>query len=165
MKKILFICLLSIGVTARLSAQNLPHFEQVKLQKRKDFKLADSVVLQTSNYLLSIPINQDSIQRLRSAHFLMKWMDGTDDYTFTLDENSTQYFISDINLMAVYVAALSKTALQHKPGYDSKKITLSAIKLLLDYASNSNNNVHHTSGLDELYDADRKGHLESFLYP
>jgi len=65
--------------------------------------------------------------------------------------------------MAVYMAAICKTALQYKPGIQSKKITLDAIKLLLIYTNNANNNVNRTSDLKKLSDANDKGELESFL--
>jgi hypothetical protein len=163
MEKLFFICLLSISVNTQLFAQGAPHFDQIKLKKQKDYRLADSTVMQTSNYLLSTPINQDSTSRIKSAQFLMKWMDGTTDYTFVLNENTTRYFIDDIHLMAVYMAALCKTAVQSKPGINSKKITLNAIKLVLDYANNNSNNVKWTDQLKQLSDANKKGELERYL--
>jgi hypothetical protein len=163
MGKIFFICLLSFLVTSRLLAQQGPHFEQLKLKTNKDFKLADSTVSQTSNYLLAIPLNQDTVYRINAAHFLMNWMEGTNDYTFLLDENSTRAFINDTNLMATYIAAMCKSAFRYKPKVESKKITLDALKLLLAYANNSNNDVNHTDKLNELSKANDSGRLEKYL--
>ena len=163
MKKIFFICLLSFLVTFRLSAQQRPQFEHLKLKTKKDFQLADSTVAKTSAYLLSVPLNQDTVYRQSAAHFLMDWMEGTNDYTFLLDENSTKAFIDDTNLMANYIAAMCKSALSYKPRVDSKRITLSAIKLLLAYSNNNENHVNRSDKLKELSQANEQGRLEQYL--
>jgi hypothetical protein len=144
MKKLFFICFITLLTSVKLVAQTVPDFNKIKLKKDKDFKLADSAVLQTSNYLLATPIGQDTTLRLKSAEFLMDWMEGTPDYTFTLNENTTKYYSNDINLMAVYIAALCKAALQNRPDVDTKVITISAVKILLAYAGNTSNNVKWT---------------------
>jgi hypothetical protein len=162
MKKLFIICWLCVAVNATLFAQSPPAFDQVKLKKNKDFKLAEPIIQQTANYLLTTPIDRDTSRRLHSAEFLMKWMEGTPDYTFILNENTTKYYSNDINLMAVYIAALCKAAVQ-KPGIDTKTLNISAVKILLDYAGNTGNDVKWTDELKELSDANNNGKLESFL--
>lgn len=162
MKKILLICFLIAATAGTLFAQSLPQFGQFKLEKGNDFKLADSAVLQSANYLLATPIDENKESRVAAAQFLMKWMDGTPDYTFTLDENSTKYFLQNTDLMIVYMASLTKYAMQNKPR-TSKTITINAIKMLLAYINNPANNVKKDSGLKQLSAANDKGELESFL--
>ena len=163
MKKLFLICLLGICITTSLSAQNLPQYDNIKLEAKEDYKRADSVVLQASNYLLTTPIDKTNIGRLKSMQFLIKWMTGTPDYSFSLDENTVKYFVNDADLMGTYMAALSKSALQNKPGTDNKTLTLSAVKILLVYMNNTNNNVTVTDPLKKLSEANDNGQLVSFL--
>jgi len=163
MKRIFCICLLSFFAAIQLRAQTVLQFDHMKLASKKDFKLADSTVSQLSAYLLSIPINRDTTTRINAAQFLMKWMEGTNEYTFVINENNTRAFINNINLMAVYMAALCKTALQHKPGVNSRIITLDGTKRLIGYINNPANHVKSTQELRELIDANNRGELESFL--
>jgi hypothetical protein len=163
MKKLFFICWLCVSVSAALFAQSPPAFDQVKLKKNRDFKAAQPIVQQTADYLLSTPIDKDTARRLHSAEFLMKWMEGTNDYTFTLTENTTKYYSNDINLMAVYIAALCKAAIAEKPNIDTKKLDINAVKILLGYAGNTANDVKWTKDLKDLADANNNGELESFL--
>lgn len=163
MKRIICICLLSFFAAIQLRAQNLPQFSHIKLASKKDYRLADSTVSQLSAYLLSIPINRDTTTRINAAQFLMKWMEGTNEYTFIINQNNTRAFINDTNLMAVYMAALCKTALLHKPGIDSKIVILNGTKRLIGYISNPANHVKNSPALQELIDANNKGELESFL--
>jgi len=163
MKRIFCICLLLFFAAVELRAQNLPPFNHVKLATRKDYKQADSTVSQLSAYLLSIPIDRDTATRINAAQFLMRWMEGTNEYTFVINENNTRAFINNTNLMAVYMAALCKTALEHKPGVGSKTVTLDGTKRLIGYINNPANNVKSTPELRELSEAKDKGELESFL--
>jgi hypothetical protein len=161
MKRLLFTCLL-IFICFGSFAQILPAFSQVMLKKQKDYKAAEPVVVQTADYVLATPIDQNTEPKKAAAQFLMKWMDGTADYTFTLDENSTKSFLQNAALVEVYLAAMSKFAIENKPKL-SKTITLFAIKNLLAYINNPANNVTKTDGLKALSEANDKNQLESFL--
>lgn len=163
MKPFFCICLLSLFAATQLRAQTVPQFGHIKMASKRDYKQADSTVSQLSAYLLSIPINRDTTTRINAAQFLMKWMEGTNEYTFVINENNTRAFINNTNLMAVYMAALCKTALQHKPGVDSRIVTLNGTRRLIAYISNPANHVKNTPALQELIDANNKGELESFL--
>lgn len=162
MKRIICICLI-LFAAIELRAQTVPQFGHIKLASKKDFKQADSTVAQLSAYLLSIPINRDTATRISGAQFLMKWMEGTNEYTFVVNENNTRAFINNTNLMAVYMAALCQTALLHKPGVDSKTVTLDGTRRLISYIDNPANNVIITPQLHELCNAKERGELESFL--
>jgi hypothetical protein len=161
MKRILLICMF-IFAGCSLFAQTLPQFNQIKLQTNKDYKSAEPQVVQTADFVLTTPIDTNSSMRTLAAQFLMKWMDGTPDYTFTLDENSTRFFLQNNGLMMVYVASMAKYAIQNKP-HNSKDITINAIKNLLAYINNPANNVKKNNELKELSQANDHGELESFL--
>jgi len=160
MKRLLLICLLIFAGGA--FAQTLPAFRQVKLEKIKDYKAAEPVVVQTADYVLATPIDQNIEAKKAAAQFLMKWMDGTADYTFTLDENSTKSFLQNAGLVEVYLASMSKFAIENKPKL-SKTITINAIKNLLAYINNPANNVIQTDDLKALSEANDRNELESFL--
>ena len=161
MKRILLICLF-VFAGGNLFAQALPQFNQIKLQDNKDYKLAEPQVVQTADFILATPIDTNSTLRTTAAQFLMKWMDGTPDYTFTLDENSTRSFLQNNDLMMVYVASMAKYAIQTKPR-TSKDITIHAIRNLLAYINNPSNNVKKTDDLKQLAQANDRGELENFL--
>jgi len=160
MKRLLLICLLIFAGGA--FAQTLPAFSQVKLEKIKDYKAAEPVVVQTADYVLATSIDQNIEAKKAAAQFLMKWMDGTADYTFTLDENSTKSFLQNAELVEVYLAAMSKFAIENKPKL-SKSITIHAIKDLLAYINNPANKVIQTDDLKALAEANDRNELESFL--
>ena len=161
MKRLVFICFFLI-VAGSSYAQNLPVFGQVKLKKPKDFKVAEPAVLQTDDYVLATPVDQNIAAKTSAAEFLMKWMEGTPDYTFTLDEGTTKSFLQNTGLVVVYLSYMSRYAIQNKPK-TSRLITISAIKNLLAYINNPTNHVTLTDDLKALSEANDKGQLESYL--
>ena len=161
MKRILLVCVFAF-VACNVFAQSLPQFDEIKLQKTKDYKLAEPAVVQTADFIISTPIDKNTDTKTIAAQFLMKWMDGTPDFTFTLDENSTRYFLQNNELMMVYVASMAKYAIETKQ-HNSKTNTINAIKSLLSYINDPANNVKKTNDLIELSQANQNGQLESFL--
>jgi hypothetical protein len=85
MKSILFVLLIFCSVI--LSAQNLPDFDQIRLEQGSDYKPAEPAALQAANYNLSTPIAKDDLNGQLSLRFLLRWMSGTPDYNFSLGGN------------------------------------------------------------------------------
>ncbi|WP_179416080.1 hypothetical protein HDF19_08670 [Mucilaginibacter sp. E4BP6] len=161
MKKLLIFFLLTIAVGTGF-AQSVPKFDQYKFNKDSDYKLADSAVLQTANFLLSTPIDQNIPVRLKAGQFVMRWMEGTPDYTFSLEQAPTKYLSGNVHLMLLYMTSMAKYALETRSS-DVKAITINGVKTLLAYVNNPVSNVKKDKNLKKLSDANDKGNLEYFL--
>jgi hypothetical protein len=161
MKKLLIFFLLIISIGTGF-AQSLPKFDQYKFNKDSDYKLADSAVLQTANFLLSTPIDQNIPVRLKAGQFVMRWMEGTPDYTFSLEQAPTKYLSGNVHLMLLYMTSMAKYALETRSS-DVKAITINGVKTLLAYVNNPVSNVKKDKNLKKLSDANDKGNLEYFL--
>jgi hypothetical protein len=163
MKKLLFIFIL-IATANRLFAQDLPPLDQYKFDKDADYKRADSVILQTANFLLSTPIDQNIPNRQKAGHFVMQWMEGTPEYTFSLDQNAIKYLSDNVDLMLLYMTSMAKYALEAQSN-DPKITTLNGVKILLTYVQQPANNVKKDKNLKRLVEANDKGDLEEVLNP
>jgi len=142
-------------------AQTLPNFDLIKLEKAPDYKPAMPFVLQTANYLLSVPFEKGNTDRPKALQFLGKWMSGTPDYSFTLEEVAGKITKGNNDLLGVYMAAMAKYSLENKEGSkDPKLVRLNALRLLLDYCENKSNNMIMTKPLRKLSEAKAKGELE-----
>ena len=161
MKKLFIFFLLIISVGTGF-AQNLPKFDQYKFNTTSDYKLADSAVLQTANFLLSTPIDQNNPTRIKAGQFVMRWMEGTPDYTFSLEQNAIKYLSGNVDLMLLYMTSMAKYALETK-STDVKVITINGVKTLLAYVNNPTSNVKKDKNLKKLSDANDRGNLEDLL--
>ena len=162
MKNALLTLLVVITCLAGFS-QSLPQTDSVKLVTKDDYRAAEPVVLQACNYLLSTPSDQNNSSRLKAGQFIFKWMEGTPDFTFTMEQNVLKYIEADLDLMTVYFACLTSWSLQNKPVPDTKTVTLKAVEKLVAYIDNGSNHVSMNAGLKALSKANRKGNLENFL--
>ena len=163
MKKItLFLVLLFAGVYSY--SQDLPNLKQVKLNKSSQFKAAEPVTVKVINYLLETPINKKNKSRTEAGQFILKWMDGTPDFTFHLEERETNFFNTDSDLMLMYMTSLTKFAIENPTIKDPKAMVLGAMQIVLPYLNSQEDKKSWSTALWQLNEANQKGKLEAFLY-
>ena len=157
----IIIVLIFLFFSNQQYAQTLPNFDLIKLEKAPDYKTATPFVMQTANFLLSIPYKKDNPDRLKSLQFLSKWMMGTPDYSFSLQEVSSKVTKGNNDLLGMYMVAVVKYTIENKEAAkDPKLVKLSALKMLLDYCENPSNDMNMTKPLKKLSEAKAKGELE-----
>jgi len=164
MKHLLFSILLFWTVN-NVYSQSLPKYDEIKLETREDFNdEANNAALQASNYLLSTPMDSKSIDRLKSLQFIIKWMSGTPDFSFTLDQQATKFAKNNDDLLGLYMAAMTKYVLENKvESKNQNKIKLNAVKLIILYSKDIKNNVKINKELKKAIEADENGKLEDYL--
>jgi len=164
MKHLLFSILLFLTVN-NVFSQSLPKYDEIKLETKEDFNdAANNAALQASNYLLSTPMDSKSIDRLKSLQFIIKWMSGTPDFSFTLDEQATKFAKNNDDLLGLYMAAMTKYVLENKTeSKNQNKIKLNAVKLIIQYSKDIKNNVKINKELKKAIEADEDGKLEDYL--
>ncbi len=153
-----------IACTTNAYSQTPPNFDLIKLEQTADYKAANPFALQTANYLLYTPLKNENPDRVKSLQFIYKWMTGTPDYSFRLDEASSKLFKGSNELMGVYMAAMVKYSLENKTAAkDPKSVKLNSLVMMLDYCEKKENNVRMSKQLKKLFDAKAKGELEQLL--
>ncbi len=139
-------------------------YSDIKLEEKADFQLAEPFVLKASNYLFTSKYDKDDLERLYAIEFIMKWMGGTTDYSFEINEKYTQPFIHETDLLGLYMGAVAKYALEHKSqAKDVNAISLNAVKMVINYSSKQINNLKQTGELKKLATALKRGELEKYF--
>lgn len=162
MKKIFF--LLTMLYLNQGFSQNLPHFESVQLMQKADYAIAEPAVQQAVDYILTTPYDKNDLSRARSLQFVTRWMSGTPDFKFILDESISKMTKGNDQLLGLYMVCMTKYCLDNRTSANNEKLVkLNATKLLLAYCANGNNNMKMTKQLKRLSDANSKGELEKEL--
>ena len=159
MKKIILFFLLTISLSYSY-AQELPNLKHIKLNKTSHFKDTEPIVLKVVSYLFETPIDRKNKARTDAGQFLIKWMNGTPEYTFYLEEKETNYFDTDSDLMLMYMAGLTKFTLENKSVKDRKALVLGTMRITLPYLNNQENKKSWSKDLWQLNEANQKGKLE-----
>jgi hypothetical protein len=129
-------------------SQDLPNFEAITLDKASDYKPAESSVLTAANYVFSVSVNDDNASRRNALAFIIRWMSGTPDYNFELDETAAKVCKGSDAMMGLYVAAMTKYALEHPANAkDSQLVKDNTIDMLIQYCQKPENNLKMTKGL------------------
>lgn len=146
-------------------AQALPRYDDIKLEVKEDYTAAaNQAALQAANFLLSTPMDGKSIDRLKSLQYVIKWMTGTPEYSFTLDGQATKFAKNNNDLLGLYMVAMTKYVLENPAEAGNQdKIKLHAVKTIVQYASNPANNLKGNKELKKVMDAEQAGKLEAYL--
>lgn len=162
MKQIIAIFAFLFTLSQSLTAQTIPDYEKIKLDVKEDYnQAANDAALTAANYLLSNPIEKESLTRLQSAKYLIRWMTGSPDYSFSLDVG--KIFKKNDDLLIVYMAAMTKYCMENKSnGKDVDVVKLGSYKILADYCKKGNS-VKQTSEVKKLIEAYDAGQLEKYL--
>ena len=145
-------------------AQQLPDYDAIQLLEKGDYKVAEPSVMQAVNYMLTTPFEERDLNRLRSLQFVIKWMTGTPDYSFAIDETATKISKGNADLLGIYMACMTKYCLENKSSSkDARLVELSSMKMLLTYCEDSRNKIKMTKQLKKLSEANQKGELAKAL--
>jgi hypothetical protein len=162
MRKIFLLIAAALFFCNSSFAQSL--YSDIKLEQKEDYKLAEPTVLKATNYLFTSKYDKDDLERLYAIEFIMKWISGTPDFNFELDEKFTKPFLYETDLLGLYMGALAKYVLEHKEqAKDATTINLNAVKLVIDYSSKPANNLKQTGELKKMATALKKGELEKYF--
>jgi len=132
-------------------AQSPADLNAVPLEKKEDYKPAETIVVTTANKVLSTPFDQDKPYRLEAARFIMKWMSGTPDYNFSFSADNLKPFNKNEDFMGLYIISMAKFALENPDkAKDDKAVHQGAIDLIINYCNNPDNHLEMTKGLKKI---------------
>lgn len=132
-------------------AQDLFGLNPESLKTAQDYKNAEERVLSCANYLLNNPIDKEDLIRKTTFTYLFKWVEGTPEHTFSLDEEVVLLTGNDKDILTIYFSALAKTVLE-EPSEQStdEEIQEQAIQYLLDYCSDPENHLKPTKRMNKM---------------
>ena len=134
------------------------------MEQKSDYAEADKVALTAANYILSTLFQKNDLSRLRSLQFIIKWMSGSPDFNINIDASASKIAKGNDDLLGLYMVAMSKFALENRgEAADANKVKLSAIRTLLTYCENENNNMKMSKEMRKLSEANKNGKLEAAL--
>lgn len=136
------LSLIVILSTLTVSSQDFEKLKNTKLQNKEDYKVAEPTVLSLTSYLFQNPSTKDEINRLNAIQFIIKWMEGTPEYTFSIDKEAMDVTKGSDDLTGLYFAAMSKVVLDNpQQKLSDAEITTKAIDVLVNYVANEENGI------------------------
>jgi hypothetical protein len=156
------ICLLFLALSG--FSQDFAALANYSFAAKEDYKKAEDKALECATYLIGKPLDQSDPNRLYAVQFLLRWMEGTPDHSFMLDETAVKLSKTNNDLLGVYMAAMVRYAIQNpEQAKDAKATKLNTITSLLTYCENADNKVKLDKELKKMLEAKNKGQLKEYL--
>jgi len=155
---VLFV-LLQISALAQPSTQ----YDNIFLNNPKEYRKAEPQVILAADYVYASPIDKDNLNRQNAISFIMRWMSGTPDYSFTPDKAVMKITNNDNEVLGVYFACLAKYALEKGKGVDREELKINSYKLLAIYCENPDNNYKPRGEIKKLIEAKNQNKLVEYL--
>jgi hypothetical protein len=135
---------------------------EIKFEHAEDYKVHEGEILQCSNYILSVPMND--FNRQDALNPLAKWMAGTPDYNFSINEKVTKLNNGNEFVMSVYMSAMAKYVLENNENAKNmEEVELQSFSGMLDYMADRDHKFRITKDIEKAIDAKRKGKLDQYL--
>ncbi|MDX9782976.1 MAG: hypothetical protein RBT35_08395 [Bacteroidales bacterium] len=164
--KNLIIGLFLIGFSTILGAQDYTKLKEIALKDKSDYQKNESLVLECANYILNSQYNllDKDLNHTNAQLFIIKWMGGTPDYMFSIDETIGKATKSSANLLAVYLAASVKYVLENKEmASNENEVKYNSILLFLDYCKDATKNVKVNGEIKKMIKANEENTLREYL--
>jgi hypothetical protein len=156
--------ILFLGFVLAGNAQDYSKLKDIQLKEKEDFIKAEDRILECSKYILTTPMDDENTNRINALQFMFRWMDGTPDYTFTLDETVGKLAQTSDALLGVYMACMCRYVLENKEkAKDQKEVKYNSVLLLIDYSSDPENKVEISGELENLIRAKDEHRLKEYI--
>ncbi|WP_369994328.1 hypothetical protein [Winogradskyella sp.] len=140
MKQLLLLFTLCLSTT--LFSQDYIKLAETNFETAEECKEAEPKVLECANYLLNTSAKANELNRLSAFQYIFKWMEGTADYTFSIDADVVDLTKGDTNYMSVYFAAMVQTVLQNQGDkLSDEAMHQAAVDKLVSYCEDSANGL------------------------
>ncbi len=150
-------------ITLSSFSQNFSQYENVYLTNAAEHRRAEPQVILACDLVLSTPIEKKNNNRSNAISFIAKWMSGTADYSFAIDETLKKITARDMDLIGVYYACISKYAIEQGKGTEREELKLQAYKMFATYCDNPDNNYKPRGEMKKMVDAQKQGKLQEYL--
>ena len=150
MKKIFFLFTFLL-MFSFVAAQDFSKLSTANFEVAADYQKAEGQVLECSEYLLSNPVFKDELNRNIAFQYLFKWMEGTPDYTFSLDSKVMDLTKGSDKLLTLYFASMVKTVLDSPDSnLSDEDIHQKSTEHLVTYCANEANGLKPNKPIKKL---------------
>lgn len=165
MKNLILTALATLFFTVSFS-QDFSKLLNYQFQSKEDYKAKEPQVKECAQYIITKPFVKNDGNRLAATQFIVVWMTGTPDYTFTIGKGFE--LVSgkkgETELMGIYLAAMIDFVLNNPDkAKDVPAAEKAAVIAVVNYYSNAANNVKANKKVQKLIDAKNAGTLDDAI--
>ena len=137
------ILILALVLLANISfSQNFKKLANYEFETVESYTTEMDKVLKCANYLFENPNDENGMNRIIATQYIMKWMNGTPDYTFELGDDAMSLIKGKEEYIGLYLAAMAKVVLDNPDKeLTNKEIYNQSEEIMVKYCSDESNNI------------------------
>jgi len=164
--KLLTITALLAGMLFSINAQDFSNLGMIQLKDPADYKNNEKTALDCANYLLNSRFDDldKDLTHNQAQLFLIKWMGGTPDYMFSLDETVTKATGSNTSLLSIFLAASVKYVLENKEmSTNEEEVKFNSFLIFLKYCEDPAKDSKLNGEIKKMIKAKNENSLREYL--
>ena len=138
-------------------------FKALEFKSKEDYARYETEIMDMSDYLLKTAVDDQSDDTKIAFQNVFKWMQGTPDHGFQLDESITNITKHNAELLVPLLASMTSYVLHLKEKTDASDVKLNSFGLFLTYCENDKHAVKMNKELKKALAAKEKGELRRYL--
>ncbi len=140
-------------------SQELSDCNNLTLKTNSEMKSAEPCIKKLSDYALNQPMIGCNEEGHLARKIVYNWVEGTDDYTFSLNKQIMKIFNDDnLLLYTTYTACLAKAALEKEKNFEEY-----ALELFIIYIKKSENKVDKSKVVNKLLEDWKNKEIKRYL--
>ncbi|MEZ5069913.1 MAG: hypothetical protein R2751_02825 [Bacteroidales bacterium] len=122
--------------------QDFTSLADIAFNNAEDYRTKEALVKECASFILSQPYKSEEQNKLYGIQFILRWMEGTPDYMFSLGQDYSDLCKNDLELSTTYLAALALAAVDPAVvDKSSDNLSKQAKEFFLDYCARPENKV------------------------
>lgn len=158
-----YFCILLVFLAFNTFAQNNTQYDNIPLNSAASYRKAEPHVSLAADYVYSTPVDKTNLNRKNAISFIMKWMQGTSDYSFVPDKIAFKITNNESEMVGLYFTCLAKYALEKGKTVDREELRINSYRLLALYCENPDNNYKPKGEIKKLIEAKNQNKIREYL--
>lgn len=155
----ILICLLFVNSSMFAQVVEIP--KDLKLENAEDYKKTEYLVINSTEWLLKTPINENQAKRKEINAFLMKWLSGSPTVTIELVSGIVPLECADC-LMS-FMSGWAKYSLENNYSKDKVECAIAGAENAIEFYEKNKSTLGKNSDIENLIKKKKKGKLKEYI--
>lgn len=154
----LILTILSFG----LLAQDFEVPKNYKLENAKDYDTYENDVVNSVNWLIKTPLNEQADKRKEANAFLFKWISGSSKVHIEIKQEIVT-FMDSPDLLMIFMGAWTKYSIESKDFNDKINGTMTGVESVIDFYTKNKGLISKNKGVKKYIKMKEKGTLKEYV--
>jgi hypothetical protein len=159
MKLTISILLIILSISTFAQQTNKPVYT---LETKEDYAKHEKNVIESYNWLMKSPLEEESVKRQNINAFLLKWIIGSPNVSISLTLFNSNYGDCQ-QCILIFMGGYTKYALETRDFKDVFKSTLAGIEDVIKFYISNKTAIGRTPSIEKLIRLKGKNKLESYI--